>query len=160
MPLSNELTLHRSFRISINGRKLLRCKPFLYRSSGARLLVATITIPCSNRCVNNLLSIIASPMSTTWNKKCVQNAFDLGKITIFNHFAAHTEICYCWKCVANREMSSLPEIHRNKVAMSLCRSCQQLVWLDRTDSLYHCQQTDDFCFLPLSLHECVHERPS
>lgn len=67
MPLSNEQTLHRSFRMSMNGKKLLLCKPFLYKSSGGRLLVAIITIPCSNRCVNSRLSIIASPMSTTLN---------------------------------------------------------------------------------------------
>lgn len=55
----------------MKGTKLDLCKPFLYRSSGGRLLVATTITPLSKSSVNNLFKIIASAMSVTLVKQKV-----------------------------------------------------------------------------------------
>ncbi len=58
-----------TLRTLIKGKKLLLCNPFLYKSSGCLLEVATTTTPLLNNSVNSLFKIIASAISVTWKKQ-------------------------------------------------------------------------------------------
>lgn len=68
MPESKLTTIECFFKTGIKGKNKNRCSPFLYRSSGLRLLVATTTMPLSKSSVNSRFNIIAFAMSVTWQE--------------------------------------------------------------------------------------------
>ena len=73
------LTLQWDSKTGINGKKLDRCNPFLYKSQGALLLVAITTSPLLKSSVKRRFRIIASAISVTWHKsiKGVKNNYQI-----------------------------------------------------------------------------------
>lgn len=102
----------------MNGKNKNLCSPFLYRSSGLRLLVATITMPLSKSSVNSRFNIIAFAMSVTWQEFMI-----VLQIKRFTHMVT-SKLLKTFKVYLK-----LLEIHQNTVATIVLELCPlPLVW--------------------------------